>query len=94
MSRGHIPLRTCVFCRTKAEKQKLLRLCRKPSGEIVLDSNGELPGRGTYLCNRRACWQGALEKNKLGHSLRGFLSEENKQLLLKVGMSLSATDVE
>ena len=90
----NMPLRTCVFCRTKTEKQKLLRLCRKLSGEIVLDASGKLSGRGTYLCHSQACWQGALEKNKLNYSLRGFLSEENKQLLLKFGMSLPAVSAE
>ena len=42
-------LRSCVMCKGKAEKDKLYRFVKKPSGGLLLDKNFKLPGRGAYL---------------------------------------------
>jgi hypothetical protein len=45
-------------------------LARRPSGEVVVDSMGRLPGRGAYLCPEPACLARALERGRLAHAFR------------------------
>lgn len=64
----HIPLRTCVACRTVRAKRELIRIVRTPEGHICVDSTGKMNGRGAYLCRNRRCWQSAI-----GDSPRQFV---------------------
>jgi len=41
----------------------LVRLVRRPGGVVVLDPEGNLPGRGAYVCNDESCMN-ALETNR------------------------------
>ncbi len=51
---GHVPQRTCVACRKKANKESFLRM-------VVLDRNlyfdltAKLPRRGFYVCDDNQC---------------------------------------
>jgi predicted RNA-binding protein YlxR (DUF448 family) len=78
VSRGHIPLRTCVLCGVKSDKRDLVRLVRTQSGRVEVDNTNKVQGRGAYLCHRRICWDGALKKNRLDHKLKGPLSNEDR----------------
>jgi len=53
---GHIPQRSCVICRKKAEKKELMRFIVLDS-EIVFDRNSVLGKRGYYVCNLNNCLQ-------------------------------------
>jgi uncharacterized protein len=66
----HVPLRTCVACRTTGAKRGLVRIVRTPQGGVEVDPTGKAPGRGAYLCRRRRCWQEALRKEGLARALR------------------------
>jgi hypothetical protein len=66
----HVPLRTCVACRTTGAKRGLIRIVRTPQGGVEVDSTGKAAGRGAYLCRRRQCWQEALRKEGLARALR------------------------
>ncbi len=54
-----VPSRTCIGCRKERRKNELLRFVLSPGGQVVLDYNGKLPGRGSYACPTRACIQSA-----------------------------------
>jgi len=54
-SKGHIPIRTCVSCRTKMAKQDLVRLVLNGKNQMVIDSNGKGTGRGIYTCHEESC---------------------------------------
>lgn len=41
--------RTCVACRQKGDDDSLIRLVASPSGDVVVDLRGRLPGRGAWL---------------------------------------------
>ena len=66
----HVPLRTCVACRTTGAKRGLVRVVRTPQGGVEVDPTGKAAGRGAYLCRRRQCWQEALKKEGLARALR------------------------
>ena len=71
MSRSprHIPRRTCVVCRTPAEKPELVRIVRQPDGQVVVDASGKRAGRGAYLCRQPACWEKAAKGKQLERAL-------------------------
>ena len=66
----HIPIRTCVACRTSDAKRGLLRVVRQVDGTVVYDSKGKMAGRGAYLCARPSCIALARKQKKLERSLK------------------------
>ena len=62
--------RTCVGCRTTHPKDQLLRLVCGPTGEVLLDIHGKLPGRGAYMCAQRACAEQAVKRARLQEAFR------------------------
>ena len=81
MKRGHVPLRTCVVCGAKTDKRQLVRVVRSQAGSVQVDASGKLPGRGAYLCFEKSCWDKALKRNRLDHTLKGPISSEDRQTL-------------
>ena len=51
---GHIPLRMCICCRKMLEKEMLVRIV-KVNGNITIDTEKNLKGRGCYLCGNEEC---------------------------------------
>lgn len=77
----HIPQRTCVACRTTSDKREFVRIVRIAEGTVVADPTGKRDGRGAYLCARRACWEDALKKDRLGRALRTAISPADREEL-------------
>jgi uncharacterized protein len=65
MSIKKIPLRMCLGCLARKEKKELLRLTKSSDGHIILDQSGKHPGRGTYICKDKDCFQRVLKVKKL-----------------------------
>jgi predicted RNA-binding protein YlxR (DUF448 family) len=63
---SHIPIRTCVACRTKRPASELLRV-RKWQGTISADAPG---GRGAWICPNEDCIVQAFQKRLLVRALR------------------------
>lgn len=84
----HIPLRTCVACRTGRPKRELVRVVRTLSGDVEVDPTGKKAGRGAYLCRRRACWELAFRKRSLEHALQTTISPEGVAILQQFGNEL------
>lgn len=83
-----IPQRTCIACRQVRDKKDLVRLVSTEDGMAGIDVLGRKPGRGAYLCPRRACWELALRKNRLDYALRTRLRDGNRQALREYIYSL------
>ena len=81
MRRGHMPLRTCVVCGSKTDKRDLVRVVRDQAGSVQVDDTGKKPGRGAYICHDQTCWDKALKKTRLDHTLRGPISSEDRLTL-------------
>ncbi|HML22834.1 MAG TPA: YlxR family protein [Aggregatilinea sp.] len=75
----HVPQRTCVVCRSTADKRTLMRLVRTPDDGVHVDPTGKQNGRGAYLCDQRACWERALETDVLAKALRTTLTEADRE---------------
>jgi uncharacterized protein len=89
----HVPQRTCVACRQVRPKRELLRIVRTPAGHVELDPTGKKPGRGTYLCARRSCWDLALNKGRLEHEFGVTLLPEDRAALEAYRETLPAETV-
>jgi hypothetical protein len=80
VKRKHVPVRTCVVCRTKDSKRTLTRLVRTDAG-VKVDPGGKMNGRGAYLCESRSCWERAVNTQILNQALRTTLTDEDRQRL-------------
>ena len=67
----HVPVRSCLSCRSKTAKGDLVRIVRNKAGSVQLDANGTKAGRGVYVCRCLGCWNAAFAGRRLEHSLRG-----------------------
>ena len=83
MRHRKVPIRTCVACKTKGDKKSLVRVVRMPSGEIVVDPTGKMPGRGAYLCPSPGCLRRAVKEKRLSRALRAEVAEETVRQLEK-----------
>jgi len=80
-SRKHVPLRTCVACRSTSAKRDLIRIVRTPEGTVEIDPKGKRAGRGAYLCHEQACWDVALKQGALGRALKTSIAGEQMAAL-------------
>ncbi len=72
--RKHVPVRTCVVCRSSDDKRQLTRIVKMPDGKPSLDPSGKAAGRGAYVCNNDACWNALNEPRMLAKALRVAVS--------------------
>ncbi|HHX40822.1 MAG TPA: YlxR family protein [Armatimonadetes bacterium] len=75
-SKRKVSIRTCTGCGHERPRHELLRIVRTPEGRIVPDRTGKLPGRGAYLCPKRACVEQAIRRKRLARALRNAVPEE------------------
>ncbi|MFN2245271.1 MAG: RNase P modulator RnpM [Anaerolineae bacterium] len=68
--RKHVPLRSCIACRTKSPKRDLIRVVRTPEGTLEVDTQGKRAGRGAYLCRKSQCCETALQPGRLSQALK------------------------
>lgn len=69
MRQKHVPVRTCIGCRTAQPKRAMLRIVRTPEGEVLPDPTGKTSGRGAYICYSQQCLQLALSGKRLERAL-------------------------
>ncbi len=83
MTRTREPLRKCVGCGEMKCKKELIRVGKTPDGEVMLDVDGRLEGRGAYLCRRASCLEAALKRSSFERSLKARLDETLRMSLRK-----------
>ncbi|HOQ73743.1 MAG TPA: YlxR family protein [Limnochordia bacterium] len=76
MRRKHVPMRTCVGCRTAAPKRELIRVVRSPAGEVSLDPVGKSPGRGVYIHPDEKCLENAVKGRQIQRALEVPIPDE------------------
>ena len=82
MRTRHIPIRTCVACRTTGDKRGLLRVVRGPNGAVLYDEGGKQSGRGAYVCASPDCIAAARKRKSLDRSLKSVVAAEVYDSLL------------
>lgn len=69
------PMRMCVACREKKDKQDLIRLVKTNEG-IVYDPKKKVMGRGFYLCRDLKCYELLTKKKVLNKLLSKQVTDE------------------
>ena len=70
------PMRMCGGCRSSKPKEELVRIVRKPDGEICIDKNYKSDGRGVYVCKSEKCFDIACRKNWFKRCLKSDIRQE------------------
>ncbi|HEY3210405.1 MAG TPA: YlxR family protein [Actinomycetota bacterium] len=77
------PERTCVGCRSKAEKRALIRVVRSPDRRVALDPTGRAAGRGAYVHPSRECLRLALRRGAIARALQAPLGQAEAARLIE-----------
>jgi hypothetical protein len=83
MATKHIPIRTCIATGVKKAKNEMIRIVRKPDGDVVIDVKGKEKGRGANLVMDVNIFDLAIKKRVLNRALKldNPLSKEKIGLL-------------
>lgn len=76
------PLRQCVGCQEQKPKRTMIRVVLTPEGDILLDPTGKKSGRGSYICNHRACFEQAKKRRSLDRGLKTQVTDQVYDQLL------------
>jgi len=90
MRKRHVPMRTCVGCRSSLPKKELIRVVRDPDGKVELDLTGKRSGRGVYVCPNEECLDTAVKEKQLERALATKISP---QLLMELKRVLYEQDI-
>ena len=66
----HIPVRTCISCGAKREKNLLIRLAFDKDNTLIKDTSYNMTGRGVYVCNIWPCLERLLKNKRLNRQFR------------------------
>ena len=75
-SEKRCPMRTCIACGKKAEKENFHRIARTNCGQVLLDTTGKANGRGAYVCKEEACIAKAKKKGLISGRLKVNVSQD------------------
>ncbi|MGI6075148.1 MAG: RNase P modulator RnpM [Pyramidobacter sp.] len=75
MRRSHNP-RSCVACRRERPPREMIRVVRSRDGQIAVDEQGHLSGRGAYVCPEPQCIALCLKKKLLEKALKSPIPAE------------------
>jgi predicted RNA-binding protein YlxR (DUF448 family) len=90
----HVPLRRCVVCGERRSKPELLRIARRPDGEIEIDADPKTPGRGAYVCRTPECIAESADGSQICRTLKHALSKEAAAELAALAERLAAASHE
>lgn len=84
MKTKKIPMRTCTVSHEKLPKKELVRIVRTPEGEVEIDLNGKVNGRGAYLKKDKDVILKAKQTKVLERHLEVKISDEIYDQLLDI----------
>ncbi len=64
-----VPMRTCIVCRNKSEKNDLVRISCDKNKNVKIDFDGTHPGRGAYVCGEE-CLKKAIKTGALNRAFK------------------------
>ncbi|NEM90416.1 YlxR family protein [Galbitalea soli] len=73
------PVRTCLGCRSRAERSSLLRVVAR-DGVVLPDPSATLPGRGAWVHPTSECVDKSISRKALGRALRVAVALDTTQL--------------
>lgn len=77
-----VPVRTCIGCRSREEKVRLVRIVPRDGG-VAVDVRQREPGRAAYLHPRPECLEQALKRRSLGRALRSEIDGQQAAITIR-----------
>lgn len=68
--------RTCIVCRKKSNKSDFIKVVFNKNGNISIDENKKLEGRGAYLCNDINCINKCVKTRAFNRSFKQAIPQE------------------
>ncbi|MFA7663574.1 MAG: YlxR family protein [Clostridia bacterium] len=62
--------RTCIACKRRRDKNDCLRIAKLSNGDIFVDKECKLGGRGVYICIDNTCMKMVVSKHLLNKSFK------------------------
>ena len=75
--------RTCVACRQKNNKENLVKVVYNKNGNISIDKNKNMEGRGAYICNNIECARKCLKNRAFNKSFKTAVPQEFYEELIQ-----------
>jgi predicted RNA-binding protein YlxR (DUF448 family) len=72
---NHEPERTCVVCRKKSSKDNFIKIVRNKSGDVAVEKDKKLDGRGAYVCKDEKCLAILKKSRALNRSFKAAIPE-------------------
>ncbi len=72
----HIPERTCIVCRKKSDKENFVKIVKNKSGQIAIERDEKLDGRGAYICKSKECLMSARKSKALSRVFKTQIDEQ------------------
>ncbi|MBP3581225.1 MAG: YlxR family protein [Clostridia bacterium] len=69
------PERTCIACRLKGGKENFIKIVMNKDGEIAIEKDKKLDGRGAYLCKTRECVAKCIKTKALNRVFKTNISQ-------------------
>ncbi len=76
------PVRTCVGCRQRGNRSDLIRIANF-QGNLSVDTEKNMPGRGSWIHKKTKCLETAVERKAFGRAFRGKADLEQVTDLVK-----------
>jgi len=88
---AHEPIRRCCGCRERKSKQScLIRFYAGPGGELKVDEQQNLGGRGAYICRNKTCFESALKKKAFYWTLKRELLQIDVENLRQMVINMQS----
>lgn len=71
-----IPERTCIVCRKKAGKENFVKIVKNKNGEIAIEKEIKLDGRGAYICKSGDCLSKLKKSRAINRVFKTNVSDE------------------
>ena len=72
---NHTPERTCIVCRNKGDKSNFIKIVRNKNGEVLIETDKKLDGRGAYICKDEKCLNGCKKAKALNRAFKTTIPE-------------------
>ena len=71
----HKPERSCIVCRSKGDKSKFIKIVKNKDGNIQIEKDKKLDGRGAYICKNEECIKKCIKTKALNRVFKTNVSE-------------------
>ena len=70
------PERTCIVCRKKSDKLNFIKIVKNKDGQIQIEKEKKLDGRGAYVCSSPECIAKCIKARVLNKIFKCNVSDE------------------